>query len=157
MAQVKRHPRIVLFRDLLSQVESPLLKDLPNYGQYPFTLSETQHENIKLLNGASGGNFRRSCDITLKELGNLELKVSTFTSKAIVLPLLIRLRLEKIQDTTAKVPSNDLFDAMDKITRVLKGIITVFDEIEGELEGFHLELIKREMYMGFVLKEVLPL
>ncbi|KAL9013859.1 MAG: hypothetical protein Q9180_008981 [Flavoplaca navasiana] len=157
MATIKRHSKLIWVSHLRTQVESSALKDLPNYGQFPVTLSDTQRENIKLLNEASGGTFRRSCDIHLKELGNLEVKVIGFQSKAMALQGLIGRRLEKIQDATAKGPSNDFADAMDKFTRVLKGIVTEFDEFQEEREAFYLELIKREMYICLVLGEVLPL
>lgn len=73
------------------------------------------------------------------------------------LQLLIARRLEKIQDKTAKGPSNKFADAMDKFAGVLSEITTEADDYEGELREFYLELTKRMMYIDILLKEVLPL
>ncbi|KAL8881883.1 MAG: hypothetical protein Q9192_007698, partial [Flavoplaca navasiana] len=49
-------------------------------------------------------------------------------------------------------PSNKFADAMGKFAGVLKDITTEADNFEGELRKLYLELTKREMYIGFVLK-----
>ncbi|KAL8977331.1 MAG: hypothetical protein Q9205_006841, partial [Flavoplaca limonia] len=113
---------------------------------------------IKVMNGASGGSLRRSCDSNLTELGDLASNVPRLGRAAMGLQLLIGRRLEELQDTTGKGPSNKFADAMGRFAGVLKDITTTeADEFEGQLREFYLELTNRGMYIDFVLKEVLPL
>ena len=109
------------------------------------------------MNGASGRSLRRSCDINVKVIGALASNVPRLGRAAVGLQLLIGRRLEELQDTTKKGPSNKFAIAMGKFARVLKLITTEADEFEGELREFYLELTNRAMYIDFVLKEVLPL
>ncbi|KAL9634959.1 MAG: hypothetical protein Q9204_002801 [Flavoplaca sp. TL-2023a] len=145
MARIERHPRIVWVRNLLSQFESPLLKELPNYGQFPPALSKAQCNKIKLQNGASGGNLRESCDINLKELRGFAFSIAKFERAAMGLQLLIGRRLKEIQDTTGSGPSNKFADAMKNFAGVLKEIATEADGFKGELREFYLELGDRGM------------